>query len=149
MARPYGPAVPILVAAGVILSLLGSGTAGVGWLNPHLISDRLPPEAAIDAPAVGGAAVALGVAIVLLGLAHLLIAVALRRGIGVAPTAAVVVAATMAVLSFGFGVAALVSIASGAAPAVLMLPAAIGLAAAVLAYGAATAAIIGARRGPI
>ena len=149
MARPSGPAVPILVAAGVILSVIGSGGAGVGWLNPHLISDQLPPEAAIDAPAVGGAAVALGVAIALLGLVHLLIAVALRREIGVAPTTAVVVTATMAVLSFGFGVAALVSIASGAAPAVLMLPAAIALAGAVIAYGAATAAIIGGRKGPI
>lgn len=149
MARPFGPAVPILVAAGIILSLIGIGAAVVGWLNPRLISDQLPPEAAIDAAAVGGAAVALGVAIGLLGLVHLLIAVALRREIALAPTTAVVVTASMAVLSFGFGVAALVSIASGAAPPVLMLSAAIGLAAAVIAYGAATAAIIGGRNGPI
>lgn len=149
MARPFGPSIAILAAAGVILSLVGIAAAAVGWLNPHLISDQLPPEAAIDAPAVGGAAVALGVAIALLGLAHLLVAAALRREIGVAPTAAVVLAATMAALSFGFAVAALVSIASGAAPVVLMLPAAIGLGGAVIAYGATTAAIIGARKGPI
>ena len=149
MARPYGPSVPILLAAGVILSLAGITAAAVGWLNPHLISDQLPPEAAVDAPAVGGAAVALGVAILLLGQVHVLVAAALRRGVGVARTAAVVLAATMAMLSLGFAVAALVSIASGAAPAVLMLPATIGLAAAVIAYGATTAAIIGARVGPI
>lgn len=149
MARRYGLAVPILVAAGVILVVAGIGAAGVGWLDPHLISDRLPPDAPIDAPAVGGAAVALGVAIILLGLVHLLVAAALRRGVGIAPTTAVVVTATMAVLSLGFGVAALVSIASGAAPAVLMLPAAVGLAAAVIAYGTATALLIGGQRGPI
>lgn len=149
MARPYGFSVPILLAAGVILALIGIAAAGVGWLNPHLISDQLPPEAAIDAPAVGGAAVALGVAILLLGLVHVLIAAALGREIGMAPTAAVVLAATMAMLSFGFAVAALVSVASGAAPAVLMLPAAIGLAGAVIAYAATTAVIIRERKGPI
>ncbi|MGZ8562954.1 MAG: hypothetical protein ACXWWU_04975 [Candidatus Limnocylindria bacterium] len=142
MARPYGRSIPILVAAGVILSLIGIAAAAVGGLNPHLISDQLPPEAAIDAAAVGGAAVALGVAILLLGLVHVLIAAALHRKVGLAPTAAVVLAATMAALSFGFAVAALVSTASGAAPAVLMLPASIGLAGAMLAYGATTAAII-------
>lgn len=142
MARPFGLAVPILVAAGVILVLAGVAAAGVGWLDPQLISDRLPRDAQIDAPAVGGAAVALGVAIAILGLVHLVITVALRRGSRVASTAAVVVAATMAVLSFGFGVAALVSLASGAAPALLMVPAAIGLAGALIAYGAATAMIL-------
>ena len=149
MARPYRASAAILAAGGVILSLFGIGAAGVGWLNPHLISDRLPPEAPIDAPAVGGAAVALGVAIALLGLVHLLLAVALRREIGVAPTATVVLTASMAVLSFGFGVAALVSIASGAAPTVAMLPAAVVLAIAAIAYGATTGAIIRARKGPI
>jgi hypothetical protein len=145
MARPYGLAVPILVAAGTVLVLAGIAAAGVGWLNPHLISDQLPPEAPIDAAAVGGAAVALGVAVALVGLVHLLLAAALRRRVRMAPTAAVVVAATMAVLSFGFAVAALVSVASGAAPAVLMVPASIALAAATIAYGATTAAIIGAQ----
>jgi hypothetical protein len=149
MARPPGLSVAVLVAAGIVLCLVGVAAAAVGWFNPRLISDQLPPEAVIDAPAVGGAAVALGVAVVLLGLVHLLLAVALRRGIGVAPTAAVVLTATMAALSLGFGVSALVSLASGAAPAVLMLPAAIGLGGAMIAYGAVTMAIIGARKGPI
>ncbi len=149
MARPPGLSVAILVAAGVLLCLIGVASATVGWLNPRLISDQLPPDAAIDAPAVGGAAVALGVAVVLLGLGHVLVAVALRRGIGMAPTAAVVLATTMAALSFGFAVSALVSIASDAAPAVLMVPASIGLGAATIAYVATTVAVIGAREGPI
>lgn len=149
MARPPGLSLVVLLAAGIVLCLIGLAAVAVGSLNPHLISDQLPPDAAIDAPAVGGAAVALGVAIVLLGLLHMAIAAALRRGIGVAPTAAVVLAATMAALSFGFAVSALVSIASGAAPVVLMLPASIGLGGAAIAYGATTAAIIGARTGPI
>jgi hypothetical protein len=149
MARPPALPVAVLVAAGMMLCLAGAAAVGVGWLNPRLISDQLPPDAAVDAAAVGGAAVALGTAIVMLGLTHLLVAVALRRGIGVAPTAAVVLAASMAALSLGFAVSALVSIASGVAPAVLMLPAAIGLGGAVIAYGASTVAIIGARKGPI
>jgi hypothetical protein len=148
MARP-GLSVAVLLAGGIVLCLAGAAAAGVGWINPRLISDQLPPDAVIDAPAVGGAAVALGSAIVMLGLVHFVVAVALRRGIGVAPTAAVVLSATMAALSLGFAVSALVSIASGAAPAVLMLPAAIGLGGAVIAYGATTVAIIGARKGPI
>lgn len=149
MARPHGRSAAILALAGLLLSLAGAAAAAVGWLNPHLVSDQLPPEALIDAPAVGGAAVALGVAVTLLGLAHLLVAAALRRGVAVAPTAAVVLAATMAALSLGFAVAALVSIASGAAPTLIMLPASIGLAAAVVAYATTAAGVIRARSGPI
>lgn len=149
MARPYGRSVAILAAAGIVLLIMGAAAASVGWLDPHLISDQLPPDAAVDAPAVGGAAVALGLAVVLLGLAHLLVAIALRREMALAPTAGVVLAATMAALSFGFSVAAVVTIASGAAPAVLMAAAAIGLGAAAIAYGATTVAIIRAREGPI
>ena len=149
MARPLGRCVAILAAAGAVLVLGGMAAVAVGWFNPHLISDQLPPEGPIDAAAVGGAAVALGVAIVLLGMAHMVTAAALRRGISVAPTAAVLLAATMAVLSLGFAIAALVSIASGAAPPVLMLPAAIGLTAALIAYAATAAAVIGAQKGPI
>jgi hypothetical protein len=149
MARPHGRSVAILATAGVILFAAGVAAVGVGSLNPHLISDQLPPEVVLDAPAVGGAAVALGVAVALLGLVHLVIAAALRRDVAVAPTAAVVLAATMAALSLGFAIAALVSIASGTAPAVLMLVASIGLAGAVIGYGAAAAAIIRGRSGPI
>jgi len=149
MARPPARAVAILLAAGAILCLAGAGAAGLGLINPNLISDRLPPEAVIDAAAVGGAAVALGVAICGLGLAHLVTAVALRRGIGLAATSGVVLTACMAVLSFAFAVAALVSIASDSAPAILMLPSAVGLTGGAIGYGVAAAAIIGSQRRPI
>jgi hypothetical protein len=149
MARPPGLSVAVLLAGGIVLCLAGAAAAAIGWVNPRLISEQLPPDAVIDAPAVGGAAVALGLAIVMVGLVHVLVAIGLRRGIGVAHTVAVVISASMAALSLGFAVSALVSIASGVAPAVLMLPAAVGLVAAVIAYGATTIAIIGARRGPI
>ena len=146
MARPPARAVAILVVAGAILCLAGAAAVALGLLNPELISDRLPPEAIIDAAAVGGAAVALGVATALLGVAHLGTAVALRRGVGLAVTGGVVLSASMAVLAFAFAVAALVSLASGAAPPIVMLPAALGLAAGAVGYAVATAAIIGAGR---
>ena len=149
MARPPARAVVILVAAGAILCLAGAAAVAVGLLNPHLISDRLPPEAIIDAAAVGGAAVALGVATCLLGLVHLATAAALRRGIGLATTGGVVLTASMAVLAFAFAVAALVSLASGAAPAAAMLPAAVGLVGGTIGYAVAAAAIIGAGERPV
>jgi hypothetical protein len=146
MARPLARAVAILLIAGSILCLAGAAAAAVGLINPNLISDRLPPEAIIDAAAVGGAAVALGVATGLLGLAHLATALALRRGIGLAMTGGVVLTASMAVLSFAFGVAALVSAASDSAPAVVMLPAALGLAGGAIGYAMAAILIIGSQR---
>ena len=145
MARPPRLSLLVLAAAGVVLLVGGVAAVAVGLLNPRLISDQLPPDAAIDAPAVGGAAVALGVAVVLLALIHLVTVAALRRGIGMARTAGVVLAATMAVLSLGFAVAAVVSIASGSAPTIIMLPASVALGAAAVAYAATTMAIIGAQ----
>jgi hypothetical protein len=146
MARPPRLSLLVLAAAGVVLLVCGVAAVALGLLNPRLISDQLPPDAAIDAPAVGGAAVALGVAVILLALIHLVTVAALRRGIGMARTAGVVLAATMAVLSLGFAVAAVVSIASGSAPAIIMLPASGALGAAAVAYAATTMAIIGAPR---
>lgn len=147
MARPRRVAAVVLMAGGVLLCLGGASGVAVGLLNPHLISDQLPRDAAIDAPAVGGAAVALGIGIAVVGLAHLVIAAALRRGFAPAGTAGVALAAPMGVLAFGFAVAALVSIASGAAPAIFMVPAAIVLGAAVVGYAAATMAMIRTREG--
>lgn len=149
MGRPSRLVWAILAAAGIVL--LGSGAAAiaVGILNPDLISAQLPPEAEVDAAAVGGAAVALGVATVVVGLMHVGIALALRAGMGVAATGAVVLAATMAVLAFGFAVAALVSIASNSAPAVYMLPAATGLSLGIVGYAVVVARVIGSRRTPI
>ena len=149
MARTPTAAIAILLIAGAILCLAGAAAVGIGLLNPNLISDRLPPEAIIDAAAVGGAAVALGVATGSLGIVHLAMAAALRGGIGVAATGGVVITASMAVLSFAFAIAAVVSLASGAAPAILMLPAALVLGGGAIGYGVAAAAIIGAYRRPI
>jgi hypothetical protein len=147
--RPFGPARAILVIGGIVLIGGGAAAIGVGLFNPGLISSQLPADAAVDAPAVGGAAVALGIATALLGLTHLLTALALRRGIGIAATGAVVLASTMAILSLAFAVAAVVSIASGAAPAIYMVPASVGLGIAVIGYAAVTVLVIGARQGPI
>jgi hypothetical protein len=146
--RPPGLPGAFLVVAGVILVLAGAAAIAVGVVNPGLISSQLPPDAEVDAPAVGGAAVALGAATVFLGVLHVATAIALRLGIGIATTGAVVLASTMAILSLGFAIAALVSIASGAAPAIYMVPAAVGLGAAAIGYAAVTAAVIGARREP-
>jgi hypothetical protein len=147
--RPSGLAWAILLVAGIVLLGGGAAAIAVGILNPALISAQLPPEAEIDAAAVGGAAVALGVATAVVGLMHLGIAVALRAGIGIATTGAVVLAATMAVLALGFAVAALVSIASNSAPAVYMLPAAIGLTVGIIGYAVVVARVIGSRGAPI
>lgn len=146
MARRFGLVQAILFLGGIVLILGGAAAVGIGLVNPGLISSQLPSDAEIDAPAVGGAAVALGIATVLLGLVHLLTAVALRLGIGIAATGAVVVASTMAVLSLGFAVAAVVSIASGAAPALYMVPASVGLVAALIGYAFVSVVVIGGRR---
>ena len=139
----------MLVLGGVVLIAGGAAAVAVGLFNPGLISSQLPPDAEVDAPAVGGAAVALGVATALLGIVHIVTALALRLGIRIAATAAVVLASTMAVLSLGFAVSAVVSIASGAAPPIYMVPAAAGLGAAVIGYSVVTVVVIGAREEPI
>ncbi|HET7082145.1 MAG TPA: hypothetical protein VFJ00_00325 [Candidatus Limnocylindria bacterium] len=149
MGRPSRLAWAILLGAGIVLVIAGAASIAVGILNPGLISSQLPPEAAVDAPAVGGAAVALGVATAFLGLVHGAMAVALRLGVRVAATGAVVLASTMAVLALGFAVAAVVSIASGSAPAIYMVPAAIGLGLGVIGYAIVTALVIRSRGEPI
>jgi len=149
MGRRSGFAWAILLVAGIVLLAGGAAAIAVGILNPGLISAQLPPDAEVDAPAVGGAAVALGVATAAVGLMHLAIGVALRAGMAVAATGAVVLASTMAVLALGFAVAALVSIASNSAPAVYMLPAAIGLAVGLIGYVVVVARVIGSRGAPI
>ena len=149
MQRPSRLALAILVLGGIVLVLGGAASVAIGLVNPGLISSQLPPDAEIDAPAVGGAAVALGIATALLGVVHLATALALRIGVAIAATGAVVLASTMAVLSLGFGVAALVSIASGAAPAIYMVPASVGLVAAVIGYAVVAVVVIGAPREPL
>jgi len=149
MGQPSRLAWAILLVAGLVLVGAGAASLAVGIFNPGLISSQLPPDAAVDAPAVGGAAVALGVATALLGVVHWLTAFALRAGIGIAVTGAVVLASTMAILALAFAVAAVVSIASGAAPAIYMVPAAIALGAGVIGYAVVTALVMGSRGEPI
>ena len=148
MGRPSRAAWAILLLGGIVLIAGGAAAVAVGLFNPGLISSQLPPDAEVDAPAVGGAAVARGVATALLGIVHIGTAVALRLGIRIAATAAVVLASTMAVLSLGFAVSALVSMASGAAPPIYMVPAAAGLGVAVIGY-ATVAVLVIAREAPI
>lgn len=148
MRRPSRLAWAILLVAGTALVLAGTASIAVGLLNPELISSQLPPDAAVDAPAVGGAAVALGVATAMLGVVHWATALALRQGLGVAATGAVVLASTMAILALGFAVAAVVSIASGSAPAIYMVPATIGLGVGVVGYAIVTAVVLGAQGRP-
>ena len=149
MGQPSRLAWAILLVAGLVLVGAGAASLAVGIFNPGLISSQLPPDAAVDAPAVGGAAVALGVATALLGVVHWLTAFALRARIGLAVTGAVVLASTMAILALAFAVAAVVSIASGAAPAIYMVPAAIALGAGVIGYAIVTALVMGGRGEPI
>ena len=149
MGQPSRLAWAILLVAGLVLVGAGAASLAVGIFNPGLISSQLPPDAAVDAPAVGGAAVALGVATALLGVVHWLTAFALRARIGLAVTGAVVLASTMAILALAFAVAAVVSIASGAAPAIYMVPAAIALGAGVIGYAVVMALVMGGRGEPI
>jgi len=149
MGQPSRLAWAILLVAGLVLVGTGAAAVAVGVFNPGLISSQLPPDAAVDAPAVGGAAVALGVAAALLGVLHWVTAFALRARVGIAVTGAVVLASTMAILALAFAVAAVVSIAAGSAPAVYMIPAAIGLGAAVVGYAVVTALVMGSRGEPI
>jgi hypothetical protein len=147
--RPRGLPRLILLVGGFVLILVGAAAVALGLVNPGLVSSQLPPDAEVDAAAVGGAAVALGAGVTLLGALHLVTVLALRLGIGIASTGAVVLASTMAILSLGFAVAAVVSIASGAAPALYMVPAAVGLSAAVIGYAVVAVVVIGAGRAPI
>jgi hypothetical protein len=147
--RPLRLARAILLLGGFVLIVVGAAAIAIGLFNPGLVSSQLPPDAEVDAPAVGGAAVALGTAVALIGFLHLVTALAMRLGIGIASTGAVVLASTMAVLSLGFAVAAVVSIASGAAPALYMVPAAIALGAGVIGYAVVAVVIIGAGSQPI
>lgn len=142
MARPLRRVSLVLASAGAALLVAGLGVATIGLARPDLISSQIPPGF-IDTPAVGGATFALGVGLVLLSLCHLLTALALRRHVRGAATLAVVLASIMGVLAFLFAVAAVVSLASGSAPAHIMLPAAGALVIGAIAYGAAAAWSIG------
>jgi hypothetical protein len=148
MAHSENRPAALIALAGLILVLLGAAALFVGLTLAERLYALLPPVT-IDAAAVGGATVAFGVASALLGMAHGVLALGLRRAVPTATVPAIVLCATMAVVSVGWAVAALVSAASGSAPAAAMLAAGIGLLLVALAYGWAGAVLMRLRRKPV
>jgi hypothetical protein len=124
--------IPVLLLLGVGLLLLVVSAAGIfaGLALAERIYALLPPITA-DADAIGGAAMALGLGALLAGLIHLGMAAALARGGAesgeLTLVAGIALCSVMATVALGWAVAALVSAASGSAPAEGMLPAGIGL----------------------
>jgi hypothetical protein len=137
-------AVAWLAAGGLLLEVGGAAAAVVGtWYAPWLHA-QLPPLI-IDAHAVGGAATASGAALLVLGALHLAAAFLVHRRVAIAATAVVLLAALMAFLALGWGVAALVSALSGSGPAIAMLPAGIGLGVVAIGYGWTVRQVMGSR----
>jgi hypothetical protein len=136
-----------LLTTGLILCAGGLAAIVVGtWLAAWLYG--LLPPVIVDASAVGGAATASGVALAVIGALHVVAGVLLRRGVTAALTPAVVLAATMALLSIGWGAAALVSAASGGGPPAALVAGGIGLAVVAAGYGWAARGLIGIREPP-
>ncbi len=143
--------VPVLLLLGVGLLLLALSAACIyaGLVLAEPIHALLPPITA-DADAIGGAAVALGIGFLLAGLLHLGMGFVLARGRSAGSELSLVsgitLCAVMAALAIAWAVAALVSAASGSAPAEGMLPAGIGLLGLACLYGWALAVLLRARR---
>jgi hypothetical protein len=148
--RARGP-VLLLLGVGAMLAIVGGVAVFVGVVLADRIYALLPPITA-DARAIGGAAVALGIACLIGALVHAGFAVALAHAGGRAADAllvpAVVLCAMMAVLAGGWAVAALVSAASGVAPAYAMLPTGIGLLVLAGGYGWSAVVLLRLRRKP-
>jgi hypothetical protein len=136
-----------LLAAGAVLLLGGLAGITAGTCCAAQLHAMLPPVV-IDAAAVGGAATASGTALLFLGAIHLGAALLLRRAMAAAVTAAVVLATLMGLLCLGWAVAALVSVVSGAGPAVTLLPAGIGLGAVTIGYGWSARSLLRLREAP-
>jgi hypothetical protein len=140
-------AVAWLLGTGIVLAAGGIGGIVVGGFFSAWLYGLLPPVI-IDAAAVGGAATASGAALLALAVLHLLGAALLWRGIREALSPAAVLAAAMLVLCIGWGVAAVVSAASGSGPAVTMVPAGIGLALVAIGYGWTARSLVRSRERP-
>jgi hypothetical protein len=145
-AESRGTAAAAIVLAGAGALLLLAGAAGVvaGLAFADRIHAMLPAEITLDAPAIGGAALALGGALLLTGAVHEGVAVAIRSGRWL--VAGIVLCAVMAALAVGWAATALVSAVAGTAPAAAMLPAGIGLGVVAVAYGWAAGGLMRARR---
>lgn len=146
MPRSAGRAAVLLAILGAAFLLVGGVGLWAGLAIPDRIAALLPAEALIDASGVGGATVALATLAGLTGAAHVALVPAIRRVIGSAVIAAIMLCATLAVIALASAVAALVSVASGAGSAAILVPVAIGLGLASGAYAWLTAVLIGLRR---
>jgi hypothetical protein len=144
---PPRPVIVLLLVAGGILAVAGLAGLTVGFFLAAWLYSLLPPVT-IDVPAVGGAATAVGVVLLLLAITHVAAAAGLARGVGAMSTPAIVLSAAMSLLAIGWGVAALVSAASGIGASVAMLPAAAGLGLVAFAYAWIAGRLIGLRRPP-
>jgi hypothetical protein len=133
-----------LCASGLVLMAAGLAAVVIGtWQSAWLYAQL--PALLIDARAVGGAATASGAAMLGLGCLSLAAGWLLRRGTSAAATPIVILAALMALLAIGWGVAALVSAASGSGPGLALVPAGIGLLAIAFGYGWAARAAMALR----
>jgi hypothetical protein len=144
--QPPGPRRPrfpliVLLSVGGLLLVAGTVSVWAGLTQAQRLRDLIPPEAIVDAPAVGGAVLALGVAALALGLVHIGLALMLRTDVPLAPALAATLTAALAVTALGSAIAAAVSVASRMGDPALLS----GLAALLLLIGAAygwTAAVI-------
>lgn len=141
---PRGPRI-LLVAGGAGCLLAGFAAVAAGMAVPARLLDLLPPVA-IDAQAVGGAAVALGVLLAALGAAQVGIGVALRAGRSWRLAAGIVFTALTAALAAAIGVALLTQAAAGGS--LLLVPAGLALVGVAAAYLAAAWRLAGSRPRP-
>jgi hypothetical protein len=140
-------AIRLLLLAAGLLTAAGVAALVIGLFFGAWLYSLLPPIL-IDEQAVGGAATAIGVVLLLTGLLHAGAAVGLARGAEMLLTPAIVLCSAMSLLAIGWGVAALVSAASGSGVPAAMLPAAVGLGVVAVAYAWIARRLIGLRRPP-
>ena len=149
MRHPNRVPVLLLLAVGLLLLVVGAAAIYAGLALAERIHALLPPITA-DEHAIGGAAVALGIGFLVTGLLHLAMGLVLARGRSTSSELSLVsgisLCAVMATLAVGWAVAALVSAASGSAPAEAMLPAGIGLLGLACLYGWAVVVLQRGRR---
>ena len=119
-------------AAGIVIGLVGA--TGI---------QRLIPDVTIDPAAIGGAAVAVAIGVLAVGLVHGVVVVALRSGQPIAPSAALLLSATMAAVMLGLAVAAATTAVTAPERGPSFLLAAVAALAGAAAYGLAAAQLVG------
>ena len=132
----------LLLAATIVWLVAGVIGIVIGLTSAAGIQRMLPPLV-IDVAALGGAVVAVGFGILAVGLVHVGVLVALRAGHPLAPSAALLLAATMATLMLALAAAAATSavrVPDRAAAWLVATAAALGAAAA---YGLVAGLLVG------